>query len=153
MAIARQNLKITMKFYLRSPDANRPIPEIRSSLTGGNRSNRGFSRLPPLAPVQIRFRAPTVIAAFMAGLLVNYSFAGGIVGAPAPFDKGGVRVALVNYLSSGDFFQAYEAGAQQQAKALGIDLRIFEGRQNAAEQREQIHGLSSARTVLEEDHP
>jgi simple sugar transport system substrate-binding protein len=59
-------------------------------------------------------------------------------GAPAPFDKGGVKIALVNYLSTGDFFQAYEAGAQKQAKALGIDLRIYEGRQDAAEQREQI---------------
>ncbi|RDK03840.1 substrate-binding domain-containing protein [Paraburkholderia lacunae] len=59
-------------------------------------------------------------------------------GAPAPFDKGGVKIALVNYLSTGDFFQAYEAGAQKQAQALGIDLRIYEGRQDAAEQREQI---------------
>jgi simple sugar transport system substrate-binding protein len=59
-------------------------------------------------------------------------------GAPAPFNKGGVKIALVNYLSTGDFFQAYEAGAQKQAKALGIDLRIYEGRQDAAEQREQI---------------
>jgi simple sugar transport system substrate-binding protein len=59
-------------------------------------------------------------------------------GAPAPFNKGGVKIALVNYLSTGDFFQAYEAGAQKQAKALGVDLRIYEGRQDAAEQREQI---------------
>lgn len=59
-------------------------------------------------------------------------------GAPPPFDKGGVKIALVNYLSEGDFFQAYEAGAQKQAKALGIDLRIYEGRQDAAQQRDQI---------------
>lgn len=59
-------------------------------------------------------------------------------GAPAPFDHGGVKIALVNYLSTGDFFQAYEAGAQKQAQALGVDLRIYEGRQDAAEQREQI---------------
>ncbi|MCW0014500.1 sugar ABC transporter substrate-binding protein, partial [Burkholderia pseudomallei] len=45
--------------------------------------------------------------------------AGPLKGAPAPFDKGGVRIALVNYLSTGDFFQAYEAGAQKQARALG----------------------------------
>ncbi len=64
--------------------------------------------------------------------------AGPLKGAPAPFDKGGVKIALVNYLSTGDFFQAYEAGAQKQARALGIDLRIYEGRQDAAEQREQI---------------
>jgi ABC-type sugar transport system substrate-binding protein len=41
----------------------------------------------------------------------------GLPGAPAPFDKGGVKVALVAYLSAGDFYQAYQAGAQQQAKA------------------------------------
>jgi simple sugar transport system substrate-binding protein len=127
-----------MKFYLRPPDPNGPIPEIPSSLTGGNRSNRGFSRFPPLAPVQIRFRAPIVIAAFMAGSLVNYSFAGGIVGAPAPFDKGGVKIALVSYLSQGDYFEAYEAGVARQAKALGVDLHIFQGKQDAALQREQI---------------
>ncbi|MCA8023889.1 substrate-binding domain-containing protein [Burkholderia cepacia] len=74
----------------------------------------------------------------VAALTVPVSHAGPLKGAPAPFDKGGVKVALVNYLSTGDFFQAYEAGAQKQAKALGIDLRIYEGRQDATEQREQI---------------
>ncbi|CAB3753081.1 sugar ABC transporter substrate-binding protein [Burkholderia sp. MSh2] len=74
----------------------------------------------------------------VAALTVSASHAGPLKGAPAPFDKGGVKIALVNYLSTGDFFQAYEAGAQKQAKALGIDLRIYEGRQDAAEQREQI---------------
>jgi simple sugar transport system substrate-binding protein len=66
------------------------------------------------------------------------AFAAGIPGAPAPFDKGGVRVALVSYLSQGDYFEAYEAGVARQAKALGIDLRIFQGKQDAAQQREQI---------------
>lgn len=73
-----------------------------------------------------------------AALLAQTSQAVPLKGAPAPFDKGGVKIALVNYLSTGDFFQAYEAGAQKQAKALGIDLRIYEGRQDAAEEREQI---------------
>ncbi|KWK04295.1 substrate-binding domain-containing protein [Burkholderia stagnalis] len=73
-----------------------------------------------------------------AALAAPGAHAGPLKGAPAPFDKGGVRIALVNYLSTGDFFQAYEAGAQKQAKALGVDLRIYEGRQDAAEQREQI---------------
>ena len=57
---------------------------------------------------------------------------------PAPFDKPGAKLALISYLSEGDFFQAYEAGAKAQAKALGVDLRVFEGRQNADEQRSQI---------------
>ncbi|WP_321937296.1 substrate-binding domain-containing protein [Paraburkholderia sp. J8-2] len=75
-------------------------------------------------------------AASLVGSLAAHAEA--LKGAPAPFDKGGVKVALVNYISEGDFFQAYEAGAQKQAKALGIDLRIYEGRQDAAQQRDQI---------------
>lgn len=66
------------------------------------------------------------------------AMAGGVNGAPAPFDKGGVKIALISYISAGDFFQAYQAGAEAQAKALDIDLRVFPGRQDAAEQREQI---------------
>jgi len=69
---------------------------------------------------------------------LSVAHAAGLAGAPAPFDRGGVKIALVNYLSTGDFFQAYEAGAQRQAKALGIDLRIYEGRQDATQQRDQI---------------
>lgn len=61
-----------------------------------------------------------------------------LAGAPAPFDKGGVKVALISFISAGDFFQAYQAGAEAQAKALGIDLQVFPGRQNAADQREQV---------------
>ncbi|HEY4804050.1 MAG TPA: substrate-binding domain-containing protein [Paraburkholderia sp.] len=84
-------------------------------------------------------RALGVFALCTASLLGAIpAHAAALQGAPAPFDKGGVKIALVNYLSEGDFFQAYEAGAQKQAKALGIDLRIYEGRQDAAEQRDQI---------------
>ena len=78
------------------------------------------------------------IAGAVALLGALHASAEGIAGAPAPFDKGGVKVALVAYLSAGDFYQAYQAGAQQQAKNLGIDLRIYPGRQDAAEQRSQI---------------
>lgn len=77
-------------------------------------------------------------AASVSFLAASAAYAGGIAGAPAPFDKGGVKLALISYISAGDFFQAYQAGAEAQAKALGIDLRVFPGRQNAAEQREQI---------------
>ncbi|TDG03593.1 sugar ABC transporter substrate-binding protein [Paraburkholderia guartelaensis] len=84
----------------------------------------------------IRNGALALCTAGLFGTLTAQAAA--LAGAPAPFDKGGVKIALVNYLSEGDFFQAYEAGAQKQAKALGIDLRIYEGRQDAAEQRDQI---------------
>lgn len=62
----------------------------------------------------------------------------GIAGAPAPFDKGGVKVALIVYLSGGDYYQNYEAGVKRQADKLGVELRSFQGRQKPDEQREQI---------------
>jgi simple sugar transport system substrate-binding protein len=83
----------------------------------------------------LRFLAFTALSSLA---LVHSASAEGLTGAPAPFDKGGVKLALISYISAGDFFQAYQAGAEAQAKALGVDLRIFPGRQNAAEQREQI---------------
>jgi simple sugar transport system substrate-binding protein len=83
------------------------------------------------------------LKAGLVGLLVSAAVAGaafadGIKGAPPPFDKGGVKIALVSYLSQGDYFEAYEAGVARQAKALGVDLHIFQGKQDAALQREQI---------------
>lgn len=58
---------------------------------------------------------------------------------PAPFDKPeNVRIALVRYLSTGDFFQAYLSGVESQAKALGVDLRVFDSRQDAALQADMV---------------
>jgi len=74
----------------------------------------------------------------IASAVVGGAVADGIKGAPPPFDKGGVKIALVSYLSQGDYFEAYEAGVARQAKALGVDLHIFQGKQDAALQREQI---------------
>src|SRR5271165_1703800 len=66
------------------------------------------------------------------------AMADGLAGAPAPFDKGAVKLALVGYISAGDFFEAYQSGAVAQAKKLGVDLRIFPGKQDPAEERSQI---------------
>lgn len=58
---------------------------------------------------------------------------------PAPFDKAGdVKIALVRYLSTGDFFQAYLAGVESQAKALGVQLQVFDSRQDAALQADMV---------------
>ena len=76
-------------------------------------------------------------AALLAAAAIP-ALAAGIAGAPAPFDKGGVKLALVSYISAGDFFQAYQSGAETQAKALGVDLRVFPGKQDATEERDQI---------------
>lgn len=74
----------------------------------------------------------------LAAVVSATSLAAGIPGAPPPFDKDGMKLALVSYISVGDYFQAYEAGVAAQAKAAGIELHIFQGKENAAEMREQI---------------
>jgi simple sugar transport system substrate-binding protein len=59
--------------------------------------------------------------------------------APAPFDNPGeVTIALVRYLSTGDFFQSYLAGVEAQSAALGVNLRIFDSRQDAALQADMV---------------
>lgn len=46
---------------------------------------------------------------------------------PAPFDNPGeVKIALVRYLSTGDFFQSYLSGVETQAAAIGVDLRVLD---------------------------
>jgi len=58
---------------------------------------------------------------------------------PAPFDNPSeVQIALVRYLSTGDFFQAYLSGVESQAEALGVDLRVFDSRQDAALQADMV---------------
>ncbi len=58
---------------------------------------------------------------------------------PAPLDNPEeVTIALVRYLSTGDFFQAYLAGVESQADALGVDLRVFDSRQDAALQADMV---------------
>jgi simple sugar transport system substrate-binding protein len=52
---------------------------------------------------------------------------------PAKFQKG-VKIALVRQLGSGDFFQQWLLGANQQAKALNIDLRVSDARNNNDQQ-------------------
>jgi simple sugar transport system substrate-binding protein len=58
---------------------------------------------------------------------------------PAPFDNpDDVTIALVRYLSTGDFFQAYLSGVERQAEALGVELRVFDSRQDAALQADMV---------------
>ncbi len=76
----------------------------------------------------------TSVVALTAGF--STAFAGDM---PAPFDNAGdVKIALVRYLSTGDFFQAYLSGVESQAAAIGVDLRIFDSRQDAALQADMV---------------
>jgi simple sugar transport system substrate-binding protein len=80
------------------------------------------------------------IAIITAGLLglATAAHAAGLPGAPAPFDKGGVRIAVVNFIGGGDWLQAFEAGTKRQADALKVDLRISEARQDPDAERRLI---------------
>jgi simple sugar transport system substrate-binding protein len=76
------------------------------------------------------------LAAFGAGALSSTAGAGSL---PPPFDKpGSVRMALVRYLSTGDFVESYLAGAKEQAEALGVNLQVFDSRQDAERQAEMV---------------
>lgn len=81
-----------------------------------------------------------VSAAFAAGLTLTAgpAMAEGLAGAPAPFDKGGVRIAVVSFLGSGDWLQAFEAGVKRQAEALGIEANVSQARNDINTQRELI---------------
>ncbi|WP_116597539.1 substrate-binding domain-containing protein [Primorskyibacter marinus] len=58
---------------------------------------------------------------------------------PAPLDNPeDVTIALVRYLSTGDFFQAYLSGVETQADALGVNLRVLDSRQDAALQADMV---------------
>ena len=60
---------------------------------------------------------------------------------PAPFDKASDgKIAIVRFLSTGDFFQAYLPGVETQAAALGADLRAFDSRKT---QRYRLIWLTS----------
>ncbi len=59
-------------------------------------------------------------------LTASVGTAAAIEGAPAPFDGSKkIRVALIRQMVEGEFMQMYRAGAERQAKLLGIDLTVF----------------------------
>ena len=85
-------------------------------------------------------RRSLISLALAASLAVigGSAFAEGIAGAPAPFDKGGVKIAVVSFLGSGDWLQAFEAGVKRQAEALGIEANISQARNDINQEPELI---------------
>ncbi len=71
-------------------------------------------------------------------LLAGQVMAQGISGAPAPFDKGGVKIAAISFLGSGDWLQAFESGVKRQADALGIEVTISQARNDHDTERSLI---------------
>lgn len=81
-----------------------------------------------------------MLKALGGALLASTAFTAAVAqDRPAPFDNPGeVQIALVRYLSTGDFFQAYLAGVEAQSAALGVELRVFDSRQDAALQADMV---------------
>ncbi len=81
----------------------------------------------------------SIAAAFIAGsLLTTGASAAGIPGAPAPFDKKTVNIAVVSFLGSGDWLQAFEAGVKRQGDALGVNITVSQARNDNDTQRNLI---------------
>lgn len=53
---------------------------------------------------------------------------------PAPFDKGPVKIALVQYSGAGDYFEQWTDGARRQADAVGFDIQLYDAKADAAKQ-------------------
>ncbi len=53
---------------------------------------------------------------------------------PAPFDKGPVKIALVQYSGAGDYFQLWTKGARQQADAIGFTMQGYDAKADDAQQ-------------------
>ncbi|MCZ7449635.1 substrate-binding domain-containing protein [Agrobacterium rhizogenes] len=71
-------------------------------------------------------------------LLSTGAFSAGIDGAPAPFDKKTVNIAVVSFLGSGDWLQAFEAGVKRQADTLGVKLTVSQARNDNDTQRNLV---------------
>ena len=80
-----------------------------------------------------------LVSVLGGALLLLTGLSAAFAGMPAPLDDPGkVKIALVRYLSTGDFFQAYLGGVESQAQAIGVDLRVFDSRQDAALQADMV---------------
>lgn len=69
---------------------------------------------------------------------------------PAPFDQGAVKVALVRQSGAGDYFEQWGNGAKAQAKALGIDLAVYDAQADNAKQATDLNSAinSGARAII-----
>ncbi len=60
---------------------------------------------------------------------------------PAPFDKGPVKVALVQYSGAGDYFEQWTDGSRQQADAVGFQMQRYDAQ---ADNRKQAADMKTA---------
>ena len=58
--------------------------------------------------------------------------------APAPFDAGEVKIAIVQNSGQGDYFQQYLNGTKKQAEALKLKLDVYDAQGDNAQQATQL---------------
>lgn len=73
-------------------------------------------------------------AASPAGPTDSASVGATTADAPAPFDSGAMRIAIVQQSGQGDYFQQYLNGTEQQAAALGVKLDVYDAQGDNAKQ-------------------
>jgi simple sugar transport system substrate-binding protein len=66
---------------------------------------------------------------------------------PAPFDKGPVKIALVQYSGAGDYFEQWTKGAQQQADAVGFTMQRYDARADDARQAADMKSAIASRVA------
>jgi simple sugar transport system substrate-binding protein len=72
---------------------------------------------------------------------------------PAPFDGDPLKVALVRQSGAGDYFEAWGAGAQAQAKFANIDLQVTDARNDNAKQASDLEqAIASKPDAIIVDH-
>ncbi|MGR5298032.1 substrate-binding domain-containing protein [Vibrio mediterranei] len=75
------------------------------------------------------------LCASIAGVMVT---GGAMADTQSTFEGEGMRIAHVRYLSQGDFPELYLKGVKRQSEALGFKLDVYDARQDASLQRNQL---------------
>ena len=66
---------------------------------------------------------------------------------PAPFDKGPVKIALVQLSGAGDYFEQWTKGARQQADSVGFEMQLHDARADDAKQAADMKAAIASRVA------
>jgi simple sugar transport system substrate-binding protein len=69
------------------------------------------------------------------------------VAKPAPFDKGPVKIALVQLSGAGDYFEQWTKGARQQADSVGFEMQLHDARADDAKQAADMKAAIASRVA------
>jgi len=66
---------------------------------------------------------------------------------PAPFDKGPVKIALVQYSGAGDYFQQWTKGVREQADAAGLTMQAYDAKADDPKQAADMKTAMASHVV------